>query len=155
MGKATVRATDEQVIEAINSGMKQRDIETSLHVGAGRIVRLRRVHCLGTHSPRLATHPRHKAGTGLAGFRQKYDPAVRNTSEIEKFLASAWFENEGYISDSDLRTRLRINGADWSHIRQNYEHLQVSPRDPVSKTRKVIWCHPDIIEGAREIAGRS
>ena len=149
-------ATDEQIIEALEAGKTQREIIAELHAGQGRLTRLRKAHGLyarkATPAQKNTVIP---TGDGLAGFRQRFDPAVRNTSAIETFLASAEFKKKGFIADSELRTRLRIGGADWTNIRQNYDHLLVHPRDPLSKTRKAIWCHPDIVEDARAIAQRS
>jgi hypothetical protein len=140
-------STDEQIIAMITAGNTVAEITTECHCGKSRIKRIKKTMGVSTPAP--------KQSKGLEGFRNTFDSTIRNAKAMDEFLGGDEFAEVGYIADNELSRRLGISGIQWAELRNLHENHIVEVKDPVSRTRKKMWCHPDIINECRDIARRS
>jgi hypothetical protein len=150
----TMYASDENIIKALKSGMSKKDICKKLRVGKRRLGNVAK----GISSYRPSTARKKtsasRSSKGLEGFREMFDTVMRTQTALDTFLASDEFKDRGWIYDNELRDRLGVSTSSWVQIRKDYAQYQCEPRDPDTKSRKVVWGHIDIIEELREIARR-
>jgi hypothetical protein len=139
-------STDEQIIAMVNAGHDASTIIKECKCGRARVKRL---------SKQAIAIPTTKQTKGLEGFRNTFDSTIRNAKAMSEFLDGDEFEEVGYIADNELSRRLGISGIQWSELRGLNDSYIVEVKDPVSRTRKKMWCHPDIISECRDIARRS
>ena len=139
-------STDEQIIAMINDRREVSDIIKECKCGRARVKRLAKTD---------AVEPAPKQTKALEGFRNTFDSTIRNAKAMDEFLNGDEFAEVGYIADNELSRRLGISGIQWSELRSLHDSHIVEVKDPVSRTRKKMWCHPDIISECRDIARRS
>jgi hypothetical protein len=91
---------------------------------------------------------------GLDGFRRMFDSRVRIKSEIDD-LINTKIKEQGWMLDAEIWRHVRCRVDDREIWRREYAHLIVEPRSLEGKGKKIVWCHPSIVEDARDIAARS
>jgi len=99
---------------------------------------------------------------GVQGFRQLHDMEERLKRRDEhihgliQIFVNGALKKRGWYYDSDIARIIGITSAELIRHRGNWIHLQVEARiDDTKGTRKLAWCHPDIVDICREIAERS
>lgn len=97
---------------------------------------------------RTKTQP---ATRGITGFKALFSPSQRGHDAIAK-LTEGELKTRGWIYDSEMRVLAGVDSVSWTNLRRDYEHLLVEVRDPETRARKTVWCHPDIVEEARQVA---
>ena len=137
-------ATDTEIKSALDNGWSTRKITSTLHCGPSRVQRVR-------HSGVSARKETKDEPKGLQGFKQMFDVTSRAITKIEGIIDGE-LKARGWMYDSEMKQLAACDGSRWVNIRRDYEHLLVTVKDPDSRANKTVWCHPDIVAEAREIA---
>ena len=92
-----------------------------------------------------------RAHTGIEGFRALFDPAQRGHDAVQRLLDGE-LKERGWIYDTEMRSLAGIDATSWTNLRRDYNELLVEVKDPETRARKTVWCHPDIVKEARQVA---
>lgn len=102
-------------------------------------------------TPKAVKVKRPASQVGLDGFRSLFDPAKRGHDAVSRLIETE-LKTRGWMYDTEMRSLSGIDAAAWTNLRRDYNELLVEVRDPETRARRTVWCHPEIVEEARQVA---